>query len=95
MTEEEIKELYKTHFPGHQQMVRETEEAERYYGNRTDVKELPAKTAQEGDNPLRVADNRISHRWHGLLADQKASYLATYPPLIDLGKKKWNTALAA
>ncbi|MFR2482842.1 MAG: phage portal protein, partial [Hungatella sp.] len=44
---------------------------------------------------LRNADNRIPLNFHGLLVNQKASYMFTAPPLFDLGDKASNKALTA
>jgi SPP1 family phage portal protein len=38
----------------------------------------------EHKDPLRQADNRIAHNFHQLLVDEKAAYMFTYPPLIDI-----------
>ncbi len=74
--------------------VKATQEAERYYANITDIKvNKPKPSAAAAPDPVRSADNRLSHRWHGLLTDQKAAYVATYPPLIDLGSAGQNTRL--
>ena len=74
--------------------VKATQEAERYYANITDIKtNKPKPSAAAAPDPVRSADNRLSHRWHELLTDQKAAYVATYPPLIDLGSAGQNTCL--
>ena len=74
--------------------VKATQEAERYYANITDIKtNKPKPSAVAAPDPVRSADNRLSHRWHGLLTDQKAAYVATYPPLIDLGSAGQNKRL--
>ncbi len=65
-------------------------EGKRYYENDNGIRrkkrmdELMA-VARRDRNPLRNADFRISHNWHQLLVNQKASYLFTYPPMFDCG----------
>lgn len=95
---EVVKKLIKKYAPGHAGFVRAAETAERYYRNETDILlEPPRKEKQkaehEGETPLRNADNRIPFNFHGLLVNQKASYMFTAPPLFDLGSKKANKAL--
>ena len=57
-----------------------------YYKNKTDVKDkgIVPNTKDELTGALRNADNRISHNFHQILVDEKASYLFTYPPIIDI-----------
>lgn len=85
---EQAKKLIKKYAAGHSQFVRKADVAERYYKNRNDIlfleKNREEKEEKE-ENPLRNADNRISHNFHGLLVNQKASYMFTYPPLFDVG----------
>lgn len=61
---------------------------ERYYKNRNDIKNLPLK--MRDDSPLRVADNRDSYNWHGLLLDQKSGYMFGHEPTIDVGDADTN-----
>lgn len=64
--------------------------AERYYRNETDIL-APRNIEDEGEkNPLRNADNRIPRNYHGLIVNQKASYMFTTPPLFDVGGKQGN-----
>lgn len=64
--------------------------AERYYANQNDILFKKDTRTDKNDNPLRTADNRLSHAWYGLLVDQKASYVAGYPPTFDLGRDDLN-----
>lgn len=70
--------------------------AERYYKNDTDIKrfdrfrDVNQKQAGLGNNPLRNADNRVPHNWHGLLLNQKASYLGNVPPKFDTLSEEYN-----
>ena len=48
---------------------------------------------EKKEKPLRNADNRIPFNFHGLLVNQKASYMFTAPPLFNLGNKNANKAL--
>lgn len=80
---------------GHGSFIEAAKTAERYYANKNDIKNTGAANlymdAQMAEaNPLRTADNRISHNWHSLLVNQKCSYLFTYPPTFDVGDKSAN-----
>ncbi|MDU4727980.1 MULTISPECIES: phage portal protein [Clostridium] len=60
-----------------------------YYKNRNNIKEKGVVSYKEqGKDPLRNADNRISHNFHEILVDEKASYLFTYPVLFDIDNNK-------
>jgi SPP1 family phage portal protein len=96
---EAAKRLIKEYEAGHSAFVLKADTAERYYLNQNDIifkKDKKAADSADGDdeNPLRNADNRISHNFHGLLVDQKASYTFTYPPLFDVGSSKNNKAIS-
>lgn len=60
-----------------------------YYCNKNDILNLGVSKNNRTD-PLRNADNRISHNFHQLMVDEKAAYLFTYPVLFDLGSKEIN-----
>lgn len=97
---EVVKKLIKKYMSGHAEFIRQADTAARYYRNETDILlEPPRKKRQkeEGENetPLRNADNRIPFNFHGLLVNQKAAYMFTAPPLLDLGNKKSNKTLSA
>lgn len=67
--------------------------AEKYYKNENDIlrKENPLEEkVKKTDNPLRSADNRISHPFHQLLVNQKAAYAMTVPPSFDVDDKDLN-----
>lgn len=66
------------------------QQAERYYANQNDILFKKDTRTDKNDNPLRTADNRLSHAWYSLLVDQKASYVAGYPPTFDVGQKDLN-----
>ena len=83
------KNLIKKYTLGHADMVVKTMVAERYYESKNDILNMPIKTDEE-KNPLHNADNRIAHNFHGLLVDQKASYMFTAPPLFDIGSQAGN-----
>ena len=83
------KNLIKKYTLGHADMVVKTMVAERYYKSKNDILNMPIKTDEE-KNPLHNADNRIAHNFHGLLVDQKASYMFTAPPLFDIGSQAGN-----
>lgn len=82
---------------GHGAFLAQADTADRYYRNQTDIllEPLKKRETEQGENPLRNADNRIPLNFHGLLVNQKASYMFTAPPLFDLGDKASNKALTA
>lgn len=91
---EVIKKLIRKYQSGHTDFVMQAEKAKAYYRNETDIMFPPQKEEQEKkEKPLRNADNRIPFNFHGLLVNQKASYMFAAPPLFDLGKKKSNKKL--
>ena len=60
----------------------------KYYENDNIIKAtgiLPADT-----DPLRNADNRVSHNFHQLITDEKVAYMFTNPVLFDTGDKDIN-----
>ncbi len=63
----------------------------RYYLNQNDI--IQKKKEENDDDPLRNADNRVSSNFHQILVDQKASYLASEVPVVDLGEETSNTRL--
>ena len=87
---EVIKKLIKKHTIGHTNTVCKSLTAERYYRNKNDILTYDRKKEEDSENPLRNADNRISSNFHGLLVNQKASYMFTAPPLFDIGNKEAN-----
>lgn len=71
-----------------------------YYKNENDIlrtdrfAETNKKRALvDNKNPLRNADNRVSHNWHELLLNQKAAYIGSEVPVIDTGKEESNEKL--
>lgn len=92
---EAMKKLIKKHMAGHGDFLMRLETAQRYYRNKTDIFLAPPKEKEQEEKPLRNADNRIPFNFHGLLVNQKASYMFTAPPIFDLGGKEANKALSA
>lgn len=93
---EVMKKLIRKYQPGHAGFIAKAEKARNYYRNRTDILfPEPKEKREKEDNPLRNADNRIPFNFHGLLVNQKASYMFTAPPLFDLGSKEANKSLTA
>lgn len=91
-----VKKLIDSSSKDHNKFIERCKVAERYYQGENDIltKRSPSNQNQSSnDNPLRVADNRIPHNWHGLLVNQKAAYLFTYPPVFDTGDKSLNEAI--
>ena len=85
---EQAKKLIKQYAAGHSQFVRSADVAERYYKNKNDILFLEKPEEEKEGNPLRNADNRIPHNFHGLLVNQKASYMFTRPPLFGVGTEE-------
>ncbi len=93
---EVIKKLIRKYRAGHSDFVMRAMKARNYYKNKTDILFPPPEKEQgKEEKPLRNADNRIPFNFHGLLVDQKASYMFTAPPLFDLGNKKANKRLTS
>lgn len=91
-----IKKLIENYSSDHNKFIEKVKKAEKYYEGKNDIleKKSPSNEVQStSDNPLRVADNRIPHNWHGLLVNQKASYMFTYPPIFDTGDKELNESI--
>ena len=88
-----LKNLIKNHAISHSEMVSKVTVAKRYYENKNDILFAPVKE-DETENPLRNADNRISSKFHGLLVNQKASYLFSAPPLFDIKNESANKTIA-
>lgn len=91
-----IKKLIDNSRGEHKNFINAAQEAERYYQNENDIlksKSPSNKNQSTPDNPIRVADNRIPYNYHGLLVNQKAAYMATYPPMFDVGDKNTNEAI--
>lgn len=63
-------------------------ESRRYYENENDIRLTGVTPADNDKDPLRNADNRISHNFHQLLVDEKAAYMFTYPVLFNLDNNK-------
>lgn len=90
---EVAKKLIKKHISAHSALINDTQVAERYYRNKNDILTKSANIDEVG-NPMRNADNRICNNFHGLLVNQKASYLFTAPPLFDVGDDSTNKRIA-
>ncbi len=84
------KKIIKNYTVGHEAFTFRSMEAERYYSNENDILKKKPREVEKEENPLRNADNRIPHNFHGLLVNQKASYMFTAPPLFDVGNTTAN-----
>ncbi|WP_242861182.1 phage portal protein [Acetivibrio ethanolgignens] len=93
---ESAKKLIKEHMPVHEKFVKDAIEAKRYYRNENDILTKGARREKEQseDTPIRSADNRISHNFHGLLVNQKTAYMFTASPLFDIGNPEANKRIA-
>lgn len=81
---EVIKKLIRDHLINHTNFIVDAAIGRRYYEGDTDI--LYGQDSEEDiNNPLRNADNRIPTNYQGLLVDQKAAYMLTYPPTFDIG----------
>ena len=91
---EAIKKLIKRYTLELTKNINEMDIAEKYYNNQADILEyknpVEKKTEDEGENPLKNADNRVPQSWHTLLVDQATSYLMATPPSFDTGEQAMN-----
>lgn len=92
---EAIKKIIQENLKGFPTRIRKIRKAELYYENKNDIlrKRNPLAEklkAKDPDNPLRSADNRVSHSWHQLLVNQKAAYTTSVPPSFDVDDKDLN-----
>ncbi|EAC8001244.1 phage portal protein, partial [Listeria monocytogenes] len=90
-----IKKIIKENIRGYPARVARIKKAEKYYQNENDIlrRKNPLEDKlkeKDSNNPLRNADNRISHPWHWLLVDQKAAYTMTVPPAFDVDDDSLN-----
>ncbi|MGL9971556.1 phage portal protein [Enterococcus sp. DIV1420a] len=90
-----IKKIIKENIRGYPAKVARIKKAEKYYQNENDIlrRKNPLEDKlkeKDSNNPLRNADNRISHPWHWLLVDQKAAYTMTVPPAFDVDNNDLN-----
>lgn len=60
--------------------------AKKYYDNENDIKE--SGVVPNDTDPLRNADNRISHNFHQILVNEKSAYMFTYPVLFNIDNNK-------
>lgn len=77
---ERIKKKISNNYNREQEILK----AKSYYYNKTDIIEKGVRPKSEDIDPLRTADNRISHNFHEILVDEKVSYMFTYPIIIDI-----------
>lgn len=87
-----VRELIKKNATSHRRKINRSKAAERYYRNENDI--LYRSGPERDKSPLRNADNRIPRNFHGLLVNQKASYMFTAPPLFDVGNAPANKQIA-
>lgn len=79
-----IKSIINNDFERRNQIINE----KMYYENNNKIKKtgiLPSNS-----DPVRNADNRVSHNFHQLITDEKISYMFTNPVLFDVGKEEDN-----
>lgn len=81
-------ELIKKYTLGHSNFVSKATIAERYYRNKNDI--LFGKKKDAETEAVRNADNRICSSFYSLIVNQKAGYMFTYPPMIDIGNSSSN-----
>ncbi len=92
---ETVKKIISENLKGFPSKIRKIRKSELYYENKNDILRRRNPLAdkikdKDPDNPLRNADNRISHSFHQLLVNQKAAYAMTVPPLFDVDDKTLN-----
>lgn len=93
----QLEDALKRYTDEHQKFVKKVEVSERYYRNDTDIMRdvenqggIERPKVSRSEDPLRTADNRISHNFHFILTTQEASYAFTEPPKFDAGDKELN-----
>ncbi|MEG0297612.1 MAG: phage portal protein [Clostridium sp.] len=59
-------------------------ESKKYYANENNILKTGVTSEDSSKDPLRNADNRISHNFHEILVNEKAAYMFTYPVNFDL-----------
>lgn len=93
---ENARDLINKYLSFHANFVANALRAQRYYIGDNYIKHRKnKKELQEGNpNPLRNADNRIAFNFHGLLVNQKASYIFTAPPIFDVKDDLINSFIA-
>lgn len=82
-----IKKIIQSDYDRRRQILIE----KRYYENDNLIKDkgiLPTNA-----DPIRNADNRVSHNFHQLITDEKTAYMFTYPVLFDVGDKDQNKTI--
>lgn len=62
-----------------------------YYENDNDIRKKGIVTAEV--DPIRNADNRISHNFHQLITDEKDAYMFTNEVLFDVGDENANKVI--
>lgn len=62
-----------------------------YYENDNDIRKKGVVT--ENTDPIRNADNRISHNFHQLITDEKDAYMFTSEVLFDVGDESHNKTI--
>lgn len=95
---ETIRKLIKKKVTNDLVRIAKMREAELYYENANDIlrKRNPTEeklAESKPKNPMKNADNRISHPWHSLLVNQKAAYAMTVPPYFDVDDKEINAEI--
>lgn len=92
---EQARRLIEEYMLGHGEFVSKSLMAERYYRNKNDIL-FPRREEirNKEEEPIRNADNRISHGFHGLLVKQKAAYAFTRPPVFDVGSASNNKRIS-
>ena len=84
--------LIEKYVPGNTGFIQKANTAYRYYRKRNDIL-YAEKEEENGENPLRNADNRIPSNFYKLLVNQKAAYMFTSPPLFDVGSEESNRVI--
>ena len=87
-----LKKLLEQTESEYRERIAAIETARRYYANRDVICRTGAAAIAEvngylkklGKNPLKTADNRISANWHRIITDQKAGYICSFVPQIDV-----------
>lgn len=89
---QEAIKLIKKYIPGHAEVIKRNEIADRYYRKKNDILYEKKNEIDEKRN-IRNADNRIPSNFYKLLVNQEAAYAFTAPPLFDIGNDDGNKVI--
>ena len=90
---EVIKKLIEKQKYGHEDLMKRSDLAKKYYRNENEILDR-SKITLGGGNPIRNADNRIASSFYSILVNQKAAYMFTAPPIFDTKNNDLNKKIS-